>query len=452
MKDMVGDRIFITKLFVLALPIVSQNFFETLMYLVNNIIIAKLGDSSIAAVGIATQVMFILLVFMFGINSGAAMFVAQFYGAGDFKSIRKISCITLFAGNIFGIMFTIAFITMPRFIMSLFTKDLEVIDIGSAYLSYSAIGILPIAFTFAIIFCLRGVGSVRRVSIILGISTAIGVSLAYILIFGRFGLKPMGVRGAALGLGLSRWLELLALVVLILTKRDLIPNIGDLRDISAAFLSNFIKKTVPVILNEIMWVLGITAFAVVYARLGTDICAAANVFLSIEKLGVVVFWGLAQACAIIVGNHIGAGDTSKAYKDGGRILLLSFLLAFIISGLLFLFRNQILGLFDISQSARDSALVILNIFILLLPIKAVNVINLVGVLRSGGDTKFAFIMEFIVLWLLAVPATYYTAFFLGASLGLIYLAETSEEVLKFLIGLKRYSSKKWMNDLTRCSC
>lgn len=448
MKYLLGDKLFIKKLFGLALPIIIQNFFESLMYLVNSLMMGKLGDSTLAAVGIASQVVFVLMVFLFGINSGTSMFVAQFFGSNDVKSIRKINFIAIVIGGLVSISFTIAFMTMPSFIMSLFSKDIEVINIGAQYLSYAAFGLIPMSISFAIIFCLRGVGDVKRASIILGISTFLGVIMGYIFIFGFIGIKPMGAGGAAIGLALSRWIELVVLIFVILTKKELIPKLSDIFEISTSFVLNFLQKTIPVILNEIMWVIGITTFAVVYGRLGTDISAASNIFLTVEKMGVVLFWGISQSCAIIVGNHIGAGDIESAYRDAGRILSLGFVLAFVMSGILFLCRYEIIGLFNVSKSASSAALIIINIFLILLPFKAINIINLVGVLRAGGDTKYAFVMEFVVLWLLAVPATFYSAFSLGLTLSAIYLAQSTEEVIKFFIGVRRYKSRKWINNLT----
>jgi putative MATE family efflux protein len=418
------------------------------MYLVSNIMIGELGDVAVASVGAASQVVFILMVFLFGINSGGSIFVAQFFGNQDVRSIRKINIIMLISGALVSLVFTVAFLTIPSTVMMIFSKEADVLRVGAEYLYYEAFGILPVAFSFTIIFCLRGIGDVKKVSIISGVCTILGVIIGYILMFGYLEIESMGVKGVAIGFSISRWIELLILISVILKRKEFIPRRQDFNEISFPYISNFYKRIIPVVLNELMWVAGMTAFTVVYGRMGTEVMAASNIFLTIEKIGIVLFWGLAQACAIIVGNLIGAKEYERAYKDAGRILWICFVISCLVSVIIFFTRMNIVELFNVSDKVRLNVLIIINIFVILLPIKAINVVNLVGVIRSGGDTKYSLILELIVLWMLAVPGTFFNAFVMEVSLALVYITQSSEEVIKFFVGVRRYKSKKWINDLT----
>jgi Na+-driven multidrug efflux pump len=187
----------------------------------------------------------------------------------------------------------------------------------------------------------------------------------------------------------------------------------------------------------------------VYARIGTDAIAAMNIVSTIDNLAFVFIFGLANATAIIVGNRIGAGEEAKAFQYAVRSLVLGMLFGVLVGSQVLLWSPFILGLYKVPPVVIDYASKVLVILASLVWLRAANSIIVVGILRSGGDARFSFFLDGMVIWVLGVPMAFFTAFVLHLPVYWVYLAIMSEEFLKWVIGLYRVFSKKWIHDLSQ---
>jgi Na+-driven multidrug efflux pump len=183
--------------------------------------------------------------------------------------------------------------------------------------------------------------------------------------------------------------------------------------------------------------------------MGTDSIAAMNIVSTIDNLALVVIFGVANATAIIVGNRIGADEDERAFQYGVRSLTIVITLGIIIGSLVILFSPLILTLYKVSPQVIYYAQRVLNILGLFLWVRAANGLIVVGILRSGGDTRFSFILDGLIIWLVGVPTAFFTAFVLELPVYWVYLAILSEEVLKFGIGTWRTFSKRWIHHLNQ---
>jgi Na+-driven multidrug efflux pump len=163
----------------------------------------------------------------------------------------------------------------------------------------------------------------------------------------------------------------------------------------------------------------------------------------------VVFLGIGTATAILVGNKIGQGEYEKAYRYAGRSLGLQIIGAAFMGLFVYLFAGNLFQFFKVSPDVIVDARNILTVLALGMAVRSANHVIIIGILRSGGDTRFSLILDGCVIWLVGVPATAVGAFIFHLPIHLVYALTLSEEVTKFVIGSIRYFSRNWINDLTR---
>jgi Na+-driven multidrug efflux pump len=203
-----------------------------------------------------------------------------------------------------------------------------------------------------------------------------------------------------------------------------------------------------VIVTEIVWSLGTTFYNAIYAHISTESIAAYNVAVTLDRLVFVVFFGLAHACAIMIGNQIGAGDTETASIFGKKYLLIGVICAVASGLLIFLVKNPILALYRVTPLTLEFANRILLVMILSLPIRSMNLIMLIGILRSGGDTIYAMLIDAGITWVVGVPIALLGAFIFKLPVYWVYTLVMAEEITKLLLGLRRFFKGRWVHALT----
>lgn len=199
--------------------------------------------------------------------------------------------------------------------------------------------------------------------------------------------------------------------------------------------------------NELFWSLGITTYNAIYAHIGTDSIAAININATMEELGFVVFMGLGNACAVMVGNRIGAGKKDEAYETVRRVVILSVSAAWIVGAIVVLSRDAVVSLYDLSPNGILNVRMLMLMMACTLWIRMFNFSTFIGALRAGGDTRFALVMEICSIWLIGVPAAYFAAFVLRLPVYYVYLFVILEEIAKAFVSAWRFRSRKWIHDL-----
>jgi Na+-driven multidrug efflux pump len=214
-----------------------------------------------------------------------------------------------------------------------------------------------------------------------------------------------------------------------------------------SFLGRVLRTVSPAVANEMFWSLGITTYNAVYAHIGTDAIAAININGTIEELSFVAFVGIGNACAVIVGNRIGAQQKEEAYQTVIRIATLGVLFAWTIGILVFLGRDLVTNIYELSPNGENNVRMLLTVMACTTWIRMLNFIVFIGALRAGGDTRFALLMEICSIWLIGVPAAYLGAFVLHLPVYFVYLMVMIEEVAKSFVSIWRFRSRKWIHDL-----
>ncbi len=436
------DRNFYKSLFTIAVPIMLQNLISSFVNMVDTVMIGRLGTAEIAAVGLGNQVFFLFTMILFGVCSGAAVFTAQYWGKKDIEGIRKNTGLSLLIVTSVGAVFTAASIAAPRFIIGLYSNDETVIELGAAYLRAVAPCFIPFAISFLLTIVMRTIEKVKLSMITTLVALSINVVLNYLFIFGAGPIPAMGVVGAAIATVIARVIELVILVSVSYGKKYAIAGtLKELFGFDLVFVARFFTITLPVIVNELLWSLGITVQSVIFARTNTDAIAAFNITNTVSQLTWVIFIGLGNGA-------IGEGSEAEARDYASRITLFAPLVAAFIAVFLIPLSWTLPYLFNVNANVFAIISVMFIILTVSYPFRAFNMAMVIGVSRAGGDTVFCMVYDIFFMWILALPLAAAASFVFHAPVWIIYLCLASEEPLKMLIGLARLRSGKWLNNVT----
>lgn len=454
------DRSFIKKTFALTVPVTLQNLLNNLLNLIDSLLIVRLGETSVAAVGLANRIFFVFSLLMFGVCSGSGILASQYYGKREMPNIKRVLRISLLIGIAGSLIFAIPGIFFPRLVMRIFTPNSEMIGIGAKYLVIIAISYPITACTNSYVAVLRSMNYVKLPMIITTLAIAVNTFLNFGLIFGMFGLPKLGVAGAALATVIARILELSLLIMITRFSKPGDDGVGDFihthydkekeKDtpfIHKSFLNKYIHTASPVIVNEFMWGLGITMYSLVYGRMEELETAAITMAGTLEQLIMVFFFGICNAAAVILGNELGADELENAREHAQNFMILQFLLSIIGGVLTFLLRNVITSIFPVSQPVDYYIKMCITVLAAYMPAKALNTLLIVAVLRCGGDTKAALFLDVSGVWLIGIPMAVLGGLVFHFPIYIVYGMVMFEEIYKVIFGYLRYRKRKWLKNI-----
>jgi putative MATE family efflux protein len=448
-QELFKDKQFYKNLFAIAVPIMLQNLVNSFVNMVDTVMIGRLGTVEIAAVGLGNQVFFFFNIILFGICSGGAIFTAQFWGKQDIQGIRKNTGLCLILNTTVALVFTLLILTIPERIIGLYSRDPAVIEAGTRYLRTLAPSFIPFGISFVFIITLRSVEKVRLAMVTTVIALCINITLNYFFIFGAGPIPAMGVAGAALATVIARISEMLILVTVSYTKGY--APAGKLRELlgfSGSFTARFFRYAMPVIVNETLWSLGITLQNVIFARTNTDAIAAFNITATFSQLTWVVFMGLGNGVAVLIGKKIGEGEEKTAREYADRVTVFSVLAGIGVAAVLFLLSRLIPLIFNVNPQVLAYTSAMFIILCCAYPFRAFTMAMVVGVCRAGGDTVFCAVYDLVFMWLVTLPAAAAASFIFHAPVWLIYLCVCSEDVIKTILGYRRLKSGRWLHNVT----
>lgn len=430
----------------LALPIALQQFMTALVGACDAIMLGKLSQDAMSAVSLATQVTFVFNLFMFAFMAGENMFVAQYYGKGDYTGISQVfSLVTKICGCI-AVVFLAGTLFFSEQLMRILTNEETLIVLGSEYLRVIGISYVfsGIAQTFLAI--MKNCGAVNMSTLINGVMVILNIVLNAVFIFGLSGFPKMGIKGAALATVLATVVQFLWSVGYVLCRIRAVKF--SLRSCEKKLFGRFWQKTVPLLINNLAWGIGFSMYSVIMGHLGTD-AVAANGIANISKNLVVCFClGLGNAGSIIVGNRLGA-DRLKEAKEAGGTLTRTAIIAGIVSGLVLIVLSPfITKMVDLTPTARGYLQKMLLICSYYIAGKSVNCMTIGGIFAAGGDSKFGMLCDSVTLWCITVPLGCICAFILKLPVMVVYFVLNLDEIIKLPVVYKHYKKYKWIKNLT----
>lgn len=430
----------------LALPIALQQFMTALVGACDAIMLGKLSQDAMSAVSLATQVTFVFNLFMFAFMAGENMFVAQYYGKGDYTGISQVfSLVTKICGCT-AVVFLVGTLFFPEQLMRILTNEETLIVLGSEYLR--VIGISYVFSGIAQIFLaiMKNCGAVNMSTLINGVMVILNIALNAVFIFGLSGFPKMGIKGAALATVLATVVQFLWSVGYVLCRIRAVKF--SLKSCEKKLFGRFWQKTVPLLINNLAWGIGFSMYSVIMGHLGTD-AVAANGIANISKNLVVCFClGLGNAGSIIVGNRLGADRLQEA-KEVGETLTKTAIIAGIVSGLVLIALSPfITKMVDLTPTARGYLQKMLLISSYYIAGKSVNCMTIGGIFAAGGDSKFGMLCDSVTLWCIIVPLGCICAFILKLPVMVVYFVLNLDEIIKLPVVYKHYKKYKWIKNLT----
>lgn len=445
----INNKVFFRNVAVLVVPIALQNLINVGVSSADVIMLGRLNEVTLSAASLAGQVSFVLLLFYFGLSSGASVLTTQYWGKGETRPIEKVIAISLRISVVAGILFALAAWLIPGKLMLIFTDETDVIAEGIRYLRLVAPSYIFMAFTNVYLTIMRSIERVVISTVVYFISFLANVTLNAVLIYGLLGAPAMGIEGAALATSLARLLELVIVAVYAFRNPVIRLHFGDFFKLHKLLFGDFMKYATPTILNELFWSMAMSANAVIIGHLGAQAVAANSVGQVMRQLATVVCFGLAASASVMVGKAIGAGEQDKAVVYAQKLTWLS-VGAGVLGGLVvFLIRplaSQLMNLSPLADHYMDFLLVGMSVYVIA---QSFNATLIVGIFRAGGDTRFGLFVDIVSMWCGSILFGALAAFVFKWPVEVVYLIILADEIIKIPLSAVRYKNKKWLRNVTR---
>ena len=441
---------FYKQVLVLIIPMALQNLINVGVTAADVFMLGLVGETALSGASLAGQIQFVVTLVFMGVTSGATVLTAQYWGKGDCRTIEKILGMAFRIAFLVALFFAAAAFCIPDMLMRIYSSEPEVIQEGVKYLRIVGVSYLLMAFTQIYLNIMRSIEKVVIATVVYSVSLLVNIFINAVLIFGLFGMPKLGIVGAAIGTLAARVVEAAIVFWYAAVKNKIVKiHIRDLFTTDKLLMGDFLMYSLPVVLNELMWGLGSSANTAVIGHLGSAAVAANSVAQVARQLATVVAFGICNATAIYLGKTIGEQRFEDAKVYGRKFIKLSLIAGCIGGGLILIaapIANAVMALTSEAQSYLTFMFFVMSYFTVA---QALNTTLVVGVFRSGGDTKFGLVLDVGTMWGCSILLGALAAFVFHAPVQIVYMLLMSDEIIKLPITLKRFYGYKWIKDVTR---
>ncbi len=441
------NRLFWKKLLPLVFPIAFQQLMSALVSTSDTLMMGMIDQASLSAVSLATQITFVVGLFIFGLTGAGSLLAAQYWGKGSKPDVEQVFAVMTRPLVLVGAVFTVLSLVCPGLLMRIFTPDPELIRLGSGYLRAVAFSYVLMCVNQSYLTILRNSGRAVTATAISSTGVVVNIALNALLIFGLLGLPALGAVGAALATTLTRVVEFVW--VLAETARP-----GRIKLRKAYFFGKcplkreYWKHGTILTANNLVWGVGITMGSVILGRLGSDAVAANSIAVTMKNLVNCFCMGLASGGAILVGNELGANNLDLAKKYGGKVVRLALISGTVTAVFLVAMTPVISSLAELSPTSQAY----LRWMIVMCAVNLIGMSNnsaiISGIFPAGGDTRFGFICDTITLWGIVVPLGFLGAFVWELPIWVVYIFINMDEWVKIPAVFHHYFQYKWVRNLT----
>jgi putative MATE family efflux protein len=445
-----SGRAFLRALFATAIPSAFQHFAFSAQQIVDTVMIAHLGDASIAALSLCGAAFFVVTSILFGVVMAAGALISQRFGAGDEDGTRIALALGLLVSQGLAIIAAIVFVFFPEWVMKLGPQSQDVRSAGVAYLRIAGWSLLAWPLIVGVGNALNMTGR-ASLSMALTVGFVVTAILAnYCLIFGFGPIPAMGIRGAAFGTLAANIVFLLIYIVLLRFRLGYL--LLQRKDITTALshsqIWNFGNLSLPLAINGALWSGGLFGYQVIFGYVGELGLAAFGLLTPIITLYLTLFNGLATGAGAIVGQSLGRGDHLLAWQYGIRSVKIAAVCAIAMSLALLPILHLAAFLYpSISPELSREFMPLLYLCIMLIWTRGINIVVINGVLRAGGDNKAILKIDTISSWGIGIPISLLAAVVLGLPAPFVYVASVTEEMTKCALALFRMNQKVWCRTL-----
>ena len=455
-KALQRDKAFYSYLARLTAPIALQNLITFSLGLIDTLMVSQLGNNEMAAVKTANVPVFLLISIVFGVQSGVGILISQYWGKRDLKNISRAIGVAAWLGVALALVIALVLFLWPVQIMDLLSNEHHLSVLGAPYLRVIGFSYVFNMLSSIYVSAQRSVENSAFGMKLFGMSTVLNTGLNYLLIFGKCGFPMLAVEGAAIATLLSRVVEFAVCLFCALRSRVIPLDLKSLLHPGGEMLRRFIKYSSPVLGNELMWGLGNSLLTVIlgYTSVSVEFLAADAVSGNLNRLFLVVCFGLGAATAVMIGKAIGEGASHDELMALSKTLswvtiLVGAGLAVIALALVpLLFQPVIFPLFKLEGLSAHLATTLIVTGFACIPLHAYSISAVTGILRAGGDVFWSTALDLGPQWIVALPLTALLALVFDADPWFIALAIQAESFIKCPICLWRIRSRKWIHDVT----
>jgi putative MATE family efflux protein len=455
-KHISRDKAFYRRVLMLSWPVAVQNLIISSMGMLDSFMVGTLGEQYLSGVTLANTVFFVLMLVLFGLQSGSSILIAQYHGKGDPRAINKVLGIGISLSIAVSFMVALAVFLFPRQVYSITTNDPELVAIAADYGRIVAFSMVFHGAAMIYLAAQRSMENPRPGMIILSVSVVISTFLNWVFIFGNLGAPAMGVQGAALATLLARVFELAVTIIFALRAKGFRLQFDAILRPGKLLFKDFFRFSLPVVVNETAWGFGFSVYAVIFGHLHSAAAALAafTIAMNVERVLSAIYFGVGHAAAILVGKELGAGRRESAYTTGVTMLLLAAGFGIAAAGVMAIFSSTVIlpvmfPMWGASPLTVEIGRIMLLIMALSIPFRAFNFCNIVGVLRGGGDAKGGMWIDLISMYGVGLPLAAVAGLVFHAPATMVYLVMSLEEFFKTFPGLWRFGKKKWLRNVTR---
>ncbi len=438
-----AEESFFKKSMKIAVPVALQAMLQSSFSMIDQVMVGQLGKTAIAAVEVGSKPGFVFAFVSGAVATVTGIMVSQYMGKEDAEKVDVSMSVNMLVMIAIALLTTMACLLLPGILTGIFTKDAAVIKTGAEYVRI-----------VSLVYPLSGMASILAVQIrcndhseyplyISAVAAIINTALNFILIFGHFGAPALGVKGAAIASVVSQAVNL-GLMIYFYNK---ICRFRFIIKMDGAEIRQYITILFPIVFNEFMWTVGQNVNTYIYGHMGTDELAGMSLTGPVQGLSIGALSGLSQAAGILIGKRLGEQEYDKAYEESKKLCIYGFAGSAIMSLILVMFRCPYVGLFKVDANVGMIGAMLLLTFAILEPVKVQNMILGGGIIRSGGRTKYIMIIDLLGTWLVGVPLGLFTGLYLKLPIVWVYFILSQEELVRFIITVFMFRSRKWMNTI-----
>lgn len=457
-RKYIGTRAFYLSVITLIIPMVVQQGITQFVNLLDNVMVGRLGTAPMSGVAIVNQVIFIFNLTLFGGMSGASIFGAQYYGKGDLDGLRHTLRFRLIFALAAGVLGILALVFFGRYFFMLFLKPeassaqdiAATLGFAESYMYVMLWGLLPFAVSNCFASVLKDTGETFIPMVASVISIVVNLVLNYLLIFGSFGFPKMGVVGAALATVIARYIETAYLVVQSYRHKKRFTFLeGALKSLRVPLplVKRIAVTGTPLMLNEMLWSVGVSLITACYASRGLAAVAASNINGTAFNLFSLLMMTMGNAVAIMAGQHLGANDIEGA-KDTVRKLIVFGAVVNLVMGLLLILCAPLIPMiYNTEEEVRHLAALMLMISGAFLPLDSVVNCSYFTI-RSGGRTFITFLFDCVYTWAVCLPIAFVLSRYTALSLPwMFFIVQCANSGLKTIIALAILKKGTWARNV-----
>jgi putative MATE family efflux protein len=429
----------------LAWPVILENLFQTLLSVVDMMMVAHLGAAAVAGVGAAFQVLWVIQSAFSAVTVGTTVLVAHFVGAQDIEAANRVTKQSL----VLGLLASSFVAALGTFFAEPIIRALgaapDVVAAGAVYLRI----VSQMGFFMMIMFnlgsALRGAGDTQTPMRVTALINLINVAVAYVLIFGHLGFPAMGVAGSAWGASIARLIgSLMLLVVLVRGRARLSLGGRSGWRLDGQLIRRVLHVGIPSMVEQLLMSGGMLIYGMITISLGTAVYAAQRITFNALSLGFMPGLGFAMSATALTGQSLGAKKPEQARLATWHATRSALVWMSGMALAMFVFGVPVMRLFSQDPEIIVMGAAALKVIALSQPAQAIGQV-LAGGLRGAGDTRYPMWVTTAAIWLIRLPLAFLFGPVMGLSLAVIYLSNVADSIVRAILVWHRYRQGHWQS-------